>query len=159
MSTLGITWSPQYFIDVLSDDGQHTFQAFADIMNQTKQEFYINRTELISGEAVLGIANNTKYGFRRRRSRSESILSETSLILDEGDDHLAALSRGMPGIDSLPEIGGKYQTYYCEISHKFSYSVFSFTCRSLFLCDRSSVQSSGEVHIFFALQQCNDSIE
>ena len=112
MSTLGITWSPQYFLDVLSDEGQHTFQAFADIMNQTKQEFCINRTELISGEAVLGISNNSKYGFRRRRSRSESIRSESSLVLDEDDEPLNKLTRAMPAIDSLPEIGGKYQAYF-----------------------------------------------
>lgn len=148
MSTSGITWSPQYFLDVLSDDGQHSFQAFADVVNQTKQEFYINRTELISGEAVLGIANNSKYGFRRRRSRSESILSESSLILDEGDEHLGVAIRGMPAIDSLPEIGGEYRTYYCKISPAFFHSAFYHHYRPIFLCNRSSVQSSGEIHIF-----------
>ena len=100
---LGINWSPQYFLDVLSEEGQHNFQGFADIKNQTKQEFYINRTELISGEAVLGIASNTRYG--RRRSLC---LSDTSLCDDEEEEYVA--SRNMPAIDSLPELAGKYHT-------------------------------------------------
>ena len=103
----GITWSPQYYLNILSEDCQHTFEGFADINNQTKQEFKINRTELISGDAFLGIRQNTKYGVRNRRCASES-----SMMMDEEDqeeDTMADLvdRSTMRTIDSLPEFAGK----------------------------------------------------
>lgn len=49
----GICWSTQYDLNILSEDCQHTFQAFAEINNETKQEYQIDRTELFTGDIRL----------------------------------------------------------------------------------------------------------
>ncbi|CAF1203465.1 unnamed protein product [Rotaria sordida] len=65
----GISWLPQYELSILSDDRQHTFQAFAEITNGTKQEYRIDRTELFSGDVHL----QGEVEAKRRRDRSRSL--------------------------------------------------------------------------------------
>lgn len=123
----GINWSPQYFLDVLSEDGQHSFQGFANIVNHTKQEFDVNRTELISGEANLQIPNNTRFGlrrFRRSRSRSRSRSLSDSSLRDNEEDEDRVFSRAAPAIDSLPELGGLYFYSIDRAFHLLAKSTF-----------------------------------
>ena len=47
----GIVWSPRYNLKVNSD--QHTFEAWADMTNQTKRDYKIQRTELFGGDVHL----------------------------------------------------------------------------------------------------------
>ena len=42
-----------YDLTILSKDYQHTFQAFAEMNNETKQEYQIDRTELFTGDIRL----------------------------------------------------------------------------------------------------------
>ena len=42
-----------YDLNILSKDCQHTFQAFAEMNNETKQEYQIDRTELFTGDIRL----------------------------------------------------------------------------------------------------------
>ncbi|CAF3244371.1 unnamed protein product [Rotaria sp. Silwood2] len=100
-----ISWSPQYDLNILSDDCRHTFQSFAEITNGTKQEYKINRTELFGGDVCLQKENGTKRRRNRSRSRSRS-LSDTS---DDDDDEDEFNSIDIiPTIGVLGELAGLY---------------------------------------------------
>lgn len=95
-------------MDILSDDCQHTFQAFAEITNGTKQEYKIDRTELFGGDVLL----QRDVGARRRRERSRSRSRSRSLSnTDEEDDEEVALCDTMPTIDAQGELAGKSYFY------------------------------------------------
>lgn len=81
--TIGISWSPQYDLNIVSDDCQHTFQAFAEINNTTKQEYRVDKTELFGGDLQLERDIKIKRRLSRSRSRSMSPDSNT-----DSDDEL-----------------------------------------------------------------------
>ncbi|CAF4086301.1 unnamed protein product, partial [Adineta steineri] len=94
-----ISWSPQYDLNILSDDCQHAFQAFAQIKNETKQEYRIDRIELIGGDIILQRENGTK----RRRDRSRSRSRSLSIVSDEDEEEFDSCNM-TPTIDSLGEL-------------------------------------------------------
>ena len=102
----GISWSPQYDLNILSNDCQHSFQAFTEITNGTKQEYRIDQTELFGGDVCL----EKEVGIKRRRDRSRSrsrSLSEDS-VPDEEEFNSYDLT---PNADALGEVAGKH--YFC----------------------------------------------
>ncbi|CAF1136514.1 unnamed protein product [Rotaria sordida] len=99
----GISWLPQYELSILSDDRQHTFQAFAEITNGTKQEYRIDRTELFSGDVHL----QGEVEAKRRRDRSRSRSRSLSVASEEDREEFDC--RGMTlTIDTLGELAGLY---------------------------------------------------
>lgn len=102
----GISWSPQYDLNILSDDCQHIFQAFAEITNGTKQEYKINRTELFSGDVLL--QNDIRINRRRdrelsiTRSRSRSRSSSEGSVMEDFD-----LDESTPTVGALGQLAGK----------------------------------------------------
>lgn len=93
-------------MDILSDDCQHTFQAFAEITNGTKQEYKIDRTELFGGDVLL----QRDVGTRRRRERSRSRSRSLSETEEEGDEDVE-LCDTTPTIDAQGELAGKH--HFC----------------------------------------------
>lgn len=107
----GISWSPQYDLNILSDDSQHTFQAFAEITNGTKQEYKISRTELFGGDVCLEKELVVKR--RRVRSRSRSRSRSLSNDSDSGDSEFGIRDL-TPTVNALGEIGGKFHLGRCN---------------------------------------------
>ncbi|UJR17218.1 hypothetical protein I4U23_004113 [Adineta vaga] len=85
----GISWSTQYELNILTDDCQHTIQAFAEIINGTKQEYNIDRVELLANDVILQRESGLKRRCFRLRSRSRSrSRSDSSDEYDEDFDEL-----------------------------------------------------------------------
>ena len=104
-------------MNILSNDCQHTFQAFAEITNGTKQEYKIDQTELFSGDVCLEKEVGTKRRRDRSRSRSRSLTPNSETDEDESDsDDLT------PNIDALGELGGKL--YFCTCCVILSFKTY-----------------------------------
>jgi hypothetical protein len=94
-------------LNILSDDCRHTFQAFAEIINGTKQEYRIDRTELFGGDVLL----QREVGVKRRRDRSRS-RSRSSSEDSEQDDQEFDSCDVTPNIDALGELAG--EPHFCR---------------------------------------------
>ena len=92
-------------MDILSDDCRHTFQAFAEITNGTKQEYRIDRTELFGGDVLL----QRDVGAKRRRERSRSRSRSSSETIDGEDD--VDFCDTTPTIDGQAELAGRRYFY------------------------------------------------
>ncbi len=108
-------------MNILSDDGQHTFQAFAEIINGTKQEYRIDRTELIGGDVLL----QKEVGVKRRRDRSRSRSRTLSESSDQDEEEFRSCDT-TPVIDGLGELAGKL--YFCR--YCVFYLFFKTSCAS-----------------------------
>ncbi|CAF0844880.1 unnamed protein product [Adineta steineri] len=97
----GISWSPQYDLNILSDDCQHLFQAFAQIKNGTKQEYRNDRIELFRDDIILQRENEVK----RRRDRSRSRSRSSSIVSDEDEEEFDSCNMTST-IDPLEELAG-----------------------------------------------------
>lgn len=124
----GISWAPQYDLNILSEDCQHEFQAFAEITNGTKQEYRIHRTELFGGDVYLQKETSVKRRRDRERSRSRSRSLSSNSNTDEEEADYCDLA---PTIDAMGEVAGKvcffrYCILYFEICYIFYRDLFLF---------------------------------
>jgi len=145
----GISWSPQYDLNILSNDCQHIFQAFAEITNGTKQEYKIDQTELFGGDVCLEKVVGAKR--RRSRSRSRSRSSSENFESDEEEFDSCNLT---PTVDAQGELAGKPHFYKCCTLHFLKLIVPD---RSLSLFNQSAICSLAKVDIWFAIHQCGNS--
>jgi hypothetical protein len=102
---LGISWSAQYYLDILSQGSQHMFEAFANITNATRQEYDISRTELFGGNVefrspIIPRFRRRSTSCNRSRSRSRSLCS-----VDEDEDDTDCCDI-MPIIQAQQELAG-----------------------------------------------------
>lgn len=93
-------------MNILSDDCNHTFQAFAEINNGTKQEYQIDRTELFSGD--IRLENELSINRGRSRSRSRSRSSNTEVDDGETEDDDDEDQKIIPTVDTAGQIAGLY---------------------------------------------------
>ncbi|CAF4041900.1 unnamed protein product [Rotaria sordida] len=107
----GISWLPQYELSILSDDRQHTFQAFAEITNGTKQEYRIDRTELFSGDVHL----QGEVEAKRRRDRSRRSDDQRAQIEVTANGIQIEHKNGTDDLHGMLAANGGEQIYEYEI--------------------------------------------
>ncbi len=146
----GISWSPQYDLNILSNDCQHIFQAFAEITNGTKQEYTIDQTELFGGDVCL----EKEVGAKRRRDRSRSRSRSSSENSGSEEDEEFNSCNLTPTVDALGELAGKPHFCKCCILYFLKLIVPN---RSLSLFNQSAICSLAKIDIWFAIHQCGNS--